>query len=208
MKENNFEKPAAKENLRESRDDYYEKSKGREPRPILIFAASLCQNKEEALDLGAGNLIESKYLLEEGFKHVTAVDRSPKIEVFKDEIKDPGLEVKRESFADFEFSKEKYDLINAQFSLPFYGEKDFPAFMEKIINSLKPGGVFAGHLFGKNDGWNVGGSGMAFHTKEEIEALFQGVEVIRFKEMELDGKESSGKLKHWHIFTFVVRKKA
>ncbi|EKE22269.1 MAG: methyltransferase type 12 [uncultured bacterium] len=193
----------------EIKSSYYER-KDRPARELLVQAVSFCEEKKQALDLGAGDLAESKFLLENGFTHVTAVDKSPQSKKIGEELNISGLDFENESFNNFEFAKNKYNLINAQFSLPFYDGENFSDFMKKIIDSLKPNGIFTGHLFGIKDDHYWGKDSnpkVSYHTKEEVVAMFQDLEKLEFRETEEDGKLRSGEPKHWHVFSFIVKKK-
>ena len=53
---------------------YYKDTEGRPPRKELIEALEFVQNRDSALDLGAGAMQDSVYLLSQGFKEVIAVD--------------------------------------------------------------------------------------------------------------------------------------
>ncbi len=185
---------------------YYNQHLSRPPRPIVVRAVSYCKNKEKALDIGAGTLVESKFLLDSGFSKVVALDSSPEIEDFTKGINDHRLEVKISSFQDLELLPQSYDLITAQYALPFYGPKDFSEFIGKIISSLRDGGVFVGQFFGERDGWNNGKKDMAFQTKEEAQDLLKDLNLVEFVEEEKDGKVASGEGKHWHVFHFIVVK--
>lgn len=183
---------------------YYKKHINREVRSQLIKAVSYCINKNNALDLGSGTLIESKFLIQNGFKHVTAVDSSLETEKFKDGSKNLDLIIK--PFKQYKFSFNTFDLINAQFSLPFYGKENFDYFINKIIYSLKPGGIFTGQFFGIKDSWNTQNSNLVFHTKEEILNLFHELKILELIEEEKDDSSVNNPLKHWHIFNFIVKK--
>ncbi|MEK7148658.1 MAG: class I SAM-dependent methyltransferase [Patescibacteria group bacterium] len=185
---------------------YYERTKDRPPRPLLIEATALVKDKNEALDLGPGALTDVKYLLSVGFNHVTAIDRNP---VSKKDISDfPEEKVSyvTSSFEDFEFPKNKYDLINAQYSLPFSSPETFNKLIEDIIFSLKENGVFTGQFFGKNDEWTANEKSMTFHTRAEAEKLLSGLKIVSFEEVETDKKTAAGKMKHWHVFHFIAVK--
>jgi hypothetical protein len=56
---------------------YSERTKDKPPRELLVQAVTYVQHKGHALDLGPGALNESKYLLEQGFQSVVAVNRDP-----------------------------------------------------------------------------------------------------------------------------------
>ncbi len=182
---------------------YYNQHLSRPPRPLLVKAVSFCKNKDIALDLGAGTLIESKFLLDSGFKKVVALDSSPEIENFAKQLNDERLEVLVNPYQDMVLSPESFDLITASYALPFYGPKGFKEFIEKLISSLKSGGVFTGQLFGNRDGWNINGKNLAFQTIDEAKDLLKDLKVELFKEEEKDGTVASGEAKHWHVFHFV-----
>jgi tellurite methyltransferase len=185
---------------------YYNQHLSRPPRSLLVKALFFCKNKDSAFDVGAGTLIESKFLLDSGFKKVTAVDSSPEIKNFAKQINDSRLEVHVEPYQDMVLFPNSFDLITASYALPFYGQQGFKEFIEKLIFSLKPGGVFTGQFFGNRDGWNTGIKDMAFQTTEEAKNLLNDLKVELFNEEEKDGTIASGEAKHWHVFHFIAVK--
>ena len=48
---------------------------------------------------------------------------------------------------------------------------------------------------------------MTFLTKKQVMELFKDFEIIRFKEIEKDDLTGLGKMKHWHMFDVISRKK-
>lgn len=48
---------------------------------------------------------------------------------------------------------------------------------------------------------------MTFLSKEDVLRLFNDFEIISFKEIEKDMKTGLGKMKHWHIFDVIAKKK-
>ncbi|MEO5635223.1 MAG: class I SAM-dependent methyltransferase [Candidatus Paceibacterota bacterium] len=187
---------------------YYKKHSIRKPRKQLLRALDFCVNKESALDLGSGTLVESKAIIKNGFKKVVAIDNSPDTEIFARNFKSKKLDFHKTSFRKFKFKKETFDLINAQFALPFYGKRNFKSFIKKILTSLKTEGVFVGQFFGVRDEWNISGSILVFNTKKEIREFFSGLELIELIEEEEKKETVSGDTKKWHVFHFIVRKKA
>lgn len=185
---------------------YFNKHKQRKSREQTLRAILLCKVKEVALDLGAGNLIESKALLDAGFKKVVAVDNAPEAKEFVKDINDNRLEFRSTSFQEVDFITNEFDLINAEFALPFFGKEGFEDFFAKIKDSLKVGGVFTGQLFGERDGWNTPDSDLVFHTKNEAMSLLRGLQIIEFVEEEKDSSTVSGVAKHWHIFRFIAKR--
>jgi tellurite methyltransferase len=177
------------------------------PRPFLMKAAALADRKEQALDVGAGALNATKYLLSAGFDHVTALDASPHAQKIAEEFPREQVSFVLSRFEDFEFTENYYDLVNAEFSLPFIDRAHFGPVFAKLLNSLRSGGIFTGQLFGTNDSWNVENSGMTFHTRAEAEALFRDFELVHFEEEDHPGTTKLGEPKHWHIFHIIAFRK-
>lgn len=49
---------------------------------------------------------------------------------------------------------------------------------------------------------------MIFLSKEKVLDLFKdSFEVVQFSEIEKDGKKGLGKMKHWHIYNIIAKKK-
>ena len=186
---------------------YYQKHSNREPREQLLKALSFCVNKENALDLGSGNLIESKAILDNGFKKVIAVDNEPEVKIFVENLNDKRLDFRNDPFQKYIFPEFFFDLINAEFALPFYGKENFLEFFNKINSSLRNKGIFTGQFFGVKDSWNKINSDLIFHTKKQVIDLLSIFEIIEFSEIEKDSLSASGEMKHWHIFNFIVKKK-
>lgn len=186
---------------------FFEKTKGAKPRKYLIDAIQYIENKKIALDLGAGTLPDTRFLLEQGFEKVIAIDKE---EVFKDfakAIDDERLEANISSFEDFDYKEKTYDLINAQYSLPFMKQEYFDDVIFKIKNSLKTNGVFVGTFFGIKDSWNnETGTVENFQTKEELLEMFEDFELLEFLEEEDDKSAVNEKLKHWHTFHITAKK--
>lgn len=185
---------------------YYDKTKSAPPRPLLVKALPFVSEKNSALDLGAGALNDAQYLLSEGFEHVTALDSSPIAQEVADTLPPEHFLYVISTYENFDFKKEAYDLINAQYALPFNPPESFDRVFQDIITSLKPCGVFTGQLFGIRDEWNVPNSNKSFHTKEQVENIFSDLEILGFREEEGEKPTAAGPMKHWHVFHFIARK--
>ncbi len=176
------------------------------PSTLLVSAAELLGHTGGALDLGAGAGADTRYLLDQGFD-VTAVDREQEaLAILKTQLPQEHLHLMDSSFEDLTLT-EMYDLINASFALPFTTNGKFDDVFAHLTDHLKSGGIFTGQLFGVNDQLNVPGTPMTFHTKEQVESLFSGWEIIKFAERERDGTFANGNPKHWHLFHIIARKK-
>ena len=187
-------------------ENYLKITKDKSSSSWLLMAVDLLGRVGEALDLGFGAGRDVKFLLEKGFT-VTAVDKEPKAAEYLKELSQGNLKIVISPFEDFNFEKEKYDLINAQFSLPFTDREKFSEVFTKMKLSLKSGGVFVGQLFGVNDDWNKSKTTRTtFHTKKGAQKLFEDMELVKFVERDYDGTLADGTPKHWHTFHILARK--
>jgi hypothetical protein len=97
------------------------------------------------------------------------------------------------------------ELLNASFTLPFAVHDTFPELWGRIVESIVPGGRFAGQFFGPNDEWAR--TGLLVQTHAEVERLLAPFEVELLDEFEGEGPTAIGKTKHWHVFHVVARRK-
>ena len=186
---------------------YFENTRDKPPRPLLVEALSYVADKGTALDLGASALNDSRYLLDVAFRHVTAVDIEPVAAEIAATFPPERFSYAISSFDDFAFVPKTYDLINAQYALPFASPGSFRRLMDSIRRSLVPGGVLAAQFFGDRDSWNTPGKGMTFVTRVELDRLLESFEVLVMREEEKDdGTAISKTPKHWHVFHVIARK--
>jgi SAM-dependent methyltransferase len=178
---------------------------GQPPWPELVRAADLFEAPGEALDVGAGAGRDTAYLLGRGWR-VTALDSSPSAAEALERLAHPNLRVVVTAAQDFVPSA--YDLVNAQFSLPFIPRDDFAATVVRLRDSVRGAGVIAATFFGKHDEWNVPDNNMTFSTQEEVERMFSGLDLIELTEVEKDGNTADGAPKHWHVFHLTARRPA
>jgi trans-aconitate methyltransferase len=191
--------------------EYYQKIKGRPPRPLLLDALTYFTDESPgtqrtAIDLGCGDRTETAVLLEQGW-NVLAIDGEPaSIQHLLAKVPEAGQARLQTQVAKFEnVSLPSADLIHASYSLPFCTPEHFDAFWLKIMNSIKSGGRFAGQFFGVRDSW-ADSPGMTFHTEEQVRKMLENFEIEYFHEMDEDGSAVSGP-KHWHVFTVIARKR-
>lgn len=172
------------------------------PWPRLVRAAEMFESAGDALDVGAGAGRDTAYLLDHGWR-VTAIDSSPSAIKAVERLARHNLSVVAIRMEDFVPSA--YDLVNAQYSLPFIAPEQFSATVRRLRDSVRPGGVLAATFFGKRDEWNVAGTNLTFSTRSEVEQLFQGWDVIELTEVEEDGRVATGSPKHWHVYHLIAR---
>lgn len=190
----------------QSWSEFFELSKNNAPSSLLETAIRLAPEREHALDLGAGSLKDSKFLLSMGFRHVTAIDKEPTIKKYADKIPATTLKIQIKKLENLRLKTNHYDLINASYSLPFTKPPHLPALVGQIISALKPGGIFCGQFFGPKDSWNIPENPQSFTDRRVVKKLLSALEIIYFREERRDAKTIDGELKHWHLFHVIAKK--
>ncbi|MDG0817194.1 class I SAM-dependent methyltransferase [Bdellovibrio svalbardensis] len=161
-----------------------------------------------ALDLGCGGGRDTRELLKRGWS-VDALDANESALTLVSSLQtnDNRLNLIPQHFEDARFEKEYYDLINASASLPFCSLKELKVLWQKLLSSLKPGGIISCDFFGINDEWNDGTHGsMSFLSKADVEELLENLKTESLAEKEMIGPTALGASKHWHIFTCIARR--
>jgi tellurite methyltransferase len=187
---------------------YYEATAGRPPRRTLLDAVARFARPGLAVDLGSGDGRDAVELLRRGWR-VLAIDAEPaaltRLAARPDLPEGAALETRAARFETADFPP--CDLVNASFALPLCPPALFPALWDRIGARLRPGGRFAGQLYGERDGW-AGRPGMTHLTRGAAEALLAGFTIELFLEEESDAVTPRGVPKHWHIFHVVARREA
>jgi tellurite methyltransferase len=184
---------------------YYEAA-GTDPRPTLRAALERFGDTTGlAVDLGCGAGRDTLALLERGWTvHAIDAEQEAIDRLLASAPQTDGLHTQVASFVDARWPT--CDLLNSSYALPFCDPADFTAVWARIVESIVPGGRFAGQLFGDRDEWR-GEEGMTFHRRSEAEALFADFELEQFDEHDEDGTTAVGAQKHWHLFHVVARKR-
>ena len=184
--------------------NYYNLTRDKEPSKIAKAMLEYVDHKDRVLDMGAGALKDSKFLLEQGFE-VTALDREPAVFDEVARLSNDKIHAIIQSFEDFDFPIAAYDVVYAMSSLPFVRPEEFPHVFHSIKKSLKPGGVFTGVFFGPDDDWSTDAT-MTFHTRQQVAELFDGFEIKKLIERMDHGQTAEGVPKTWHVFLVIAKK--
>ena len=186
---------------------WFESVRGRTPRPD--FLAAIAELREtgnrSAVDLGAGDGTETRWMLERGWR-VLAVDGTPglRTRILDGLAADPG---ERLTALDAEFmdvaALPRASLVYAGLSLPFGTPHEVEHILEQTRSALEPDGLFAGHFFGERDSW-ASKDGVTVHTEDQIRRLLGAFDIVSIGERELDGPSGAGP-KHWHVRFVMAR---
>ncbi len=171
--------------------------------PELVRAAALFERPGDALDVGACAGRDTIHLLSRGW-HVTAVDSSPSAVEALRRIPAESLTVVTATAQDFVPST--YDLVNAQFSLPFIRRSHLDAAVARLRDSVRPGASCARRSSDSaTSGINPEPSSRSAVVRTS-RGSSQGWETIELDEAEEDGKTADGSPKHWHVFHVTARR--
>jgi SAM-dependent methyltransferase len=191
--------------MNESWSRYYENTKALKPSRFLVETFKSFDPKPGlAIDLGCGAGRDTRYLLEKGFE-VKAIDKDAAAKEHLDLLPyQDRLEFICTGFEDFAFGH--YDLVNAHYALPFTKKDSFDSVINKVIDSIKPGGLFVGQLFGVDDEWNTPEAKMTFCERMDVDRLFSNFNVLKIIEVNEGGTMANGNSKHWHVFNIIAQK--
>ena len=188
-------------------EKYYDNTTDAMPNYTVKKFIKLNVEPGNAVELGCGAGRDTVCLIKNNW-NVLAIDREIVEERIAKRLNNEELEKFRFQKQNFEsLELEKNNLIVANYCLPFCNKNNFKELWNKINNSILKDGYFVGNFFGDNDEWKSIKEEMTFLTKEQVIELFKDFEIIEFKEVEKDGTTGLGKMKHWHIFNVIAKKK-
>lgn len=160
------------------------------PIHTLIAALQHVEHFDDVLDMGGGDLHDSFYLKEIGFKNVTAIDaRVPE--------KKEGINFIQTRIEDFNFGS--YDLINAQYVLHALE----PSIFETIKGTLKPGGVLVGNVFRYENEFPLEARK---YSKEALLQCLNSLTILYMAEVDETHEDMSSKMRDWHTYDFIAKK--
>ncbi len=174
------------------------------PNSFVVDAVDgLGGQRGHALDIGAGPLNETRFLLRRGFD-VDAIDTDPLVGEMAASL-GRGLTFMQADIRDVRLAREKYLVAVAIHVLPFLPRAALPGVIAELSASLLPGGLLCFTLFGVKDGWAGLRPQMTFFSREEVIPLFAGLRPVLFEEEEHQGTNARNEPKHWHVFRGVFK---
>lgn len=173
----------------------------------LFERERLAESARVAADLGCGEGRDTLELLARGWT-VHAQDGHPEaIGLLLPRVKPEQRARLTTEVADFTRARwPDCTLLNASFCLPFCPPAEFPGLWSRIVASVRPGGRFAGQLFGDRDTW-ASLPDRTHHRRGRLDALFEQFNLELLQEDEKDDTDCHGNPKHWHVFHIVARKR-
>ena len=145
---------------------YYDEQGERGPHDVLMQVLAMFDDdgrRRLAVDLGCGQGFDSAEMLRRGWE-VVAIDATEEgIRRLRGRVphsEAPRLRTVVSRMEDTDVPTA--DLIYASFSLPFCRPAVFPRLWSDIREAIRPGGRFAGELFGDRDTWAATERDMTF----------------------------------------------
>jgi SAM-dependent methyltransferase len=195
-------------------EEYYAAVEGKPPRDTLKRAIAAFAKEDApiapgiAIDIACGSGRDSVELLRHGWR-VVATDYHPAAKAFVTAAAGSDafrfVQAEMESLPASPQMPRSADLINASFALPFCKPAAFPALWSWIVTTLRPGGRFAGQLFGDRDEWRPVRPESHF-TRDQVVDLLKPFSIEHLDEVEKEGDDATGKPKYHHVFHIVARK--
>lgn len=191
----------------ESFKNFYMQTKNSLPHDNVKELIEFDIKSGKAIDLGCGAGRDTIFLIKNNW-NVTSIDNKNTKSFITENLSKNELKNFKFIKNDFEnIDLEKNNLVVANYSLPFCKKDFFPIFWNRITSSIQKNGYFVGNFFGYKDSWKSIKDEMVFLTKKEVLNLLKDFDIIKFEEVEKDGKTVLGKLKHWHIYDIIAKKR-
>jgi len=181
-----------------SKWDQYDSSVGDDPHPFVVGAVErYATARDTALDLGAGNLRHTTFLLKNGFKKVIAVD-----EEIRGQSNKSSIEIVTMRLQEFVPGQQSCSFVLCWATLFFLAQSEVPAIFDRVYAALKPGGIFVCNVLGEKDDWVVGRvRGRHYATAVELENYNKRwVQLAHPRE---DRHYDKNK-KSWHVWELVL----
>lgn len=188
---------------------FHQATRGRPPRELLTrtlnFFAVEARAAGVAVDLGCGSGPDARELLRRGWE-VHAVDAEASgLELLRQSVPPEAgarLHTHAARFEDFDLPP--CDLVWAGYALPFTSPEGWPSLLERVWAALRPGGRFAGDLFGDRHAW-AQEEGVLTRSVEQARSELSRFQIEAF-DVEDGWRVSGNEITRWHAFGFAVCK--
>ena len=189
---------------------YYRYTLGREPRPLFMrglqaMAASGVA-PGTAVDVGSGDGTETMHLLEAGWR-VIAIDSAPAAaEVLAPRVPEDArdrLAIRTEAADEVELPP--FDLLYSAYVLSYLPPDACARLWAHARDALRPGGFIVVNIFGDHHEWAGKEPDTTFLSRDEVDRLLEGLDVVALDELEEDGNSFIGPT-HWHVWDVIARR--
>lgn len=157
-----------------------------------------------ALDIGAGDLSNARYLLDRGFA-VDVVDRDPAVADLAAAVDHPGLRAYPVDVRGFPIEPGRYHLVVALGVLAFLPTPAISSVLAAVRSGLADDGLLCATVLGHRASWARRGPPANAFTRTECRRLLGDWTPVRFEEIELDGVDAAGADKHGHWYAMLLR---
>ncbi len=187
--------------------EYFESTLSKPLHPLFHVLEPHLPPAGRAIDLGCGVGHAVAWLAEKGWR-VDAVDgHEMALQIVASRLSENAksrVTLRQSMLEDAKIEPGAYDLVVAAYSLFFIESKEkLREVWSMIAAGLKPGGLFLFELLGPRDDW---ANELLTHTREELDKLLSGWEVLHLEEAEQEGHTSQGTDKHWHVYHVIAQK--
>lgn len=158
-----------------------------------------------AVDVGCGSGPDSFEMLQRGWTvHALDADAAA-LQMLEQAVPAEWrarLHLHAQRLEDFDFPA--CDLIWSSWTLPFCPREAWPAFWQRALAALNPGGRIAGDLFGDQHAF-ASEPDVMLVSEGEARAALQSLQLEAF-DIENGYRPSGGQITRWHAFGFAARK--
>ena len=181
---------------------YAQSTHNNAPDDLMLYALNRVRSRRHALDLGAGGMANTRFLLGSGFA-VTAVDSEPSVQEHAKNLSS-ALSVCITPFDRFDFTPGKFNFVLAAYSLPYSPSESFSHMFGRLRKSLAPKGVFCGTFFGPHYQTNSNAPQMTLHSPAQIRAMLGSWNVHLLRE-DMFGSAPFFTRTHHHVIDVVAQ---
>lgn len=183
-------------------------SRDNRPGALLLEAVSAVTSDQapgrSALDVGAGAMAATRYLLDAGWR-VTAVDPDPHAAALAREFDASRFDMRCADIRDVDVPAAGFDLVAAVHVLHLLPRPDIERLVPVLVGALRVGGVLCATFLGPRDTWAATPWRATAVERSDVEAMTAGLTVLRLDERQHDGVNVLGESKHWHVIQCVLR---
>ncbi|MCX6703175.1 MAG: class I SAM-dependent methyltransferase [Candidatus Zambryskibacteria bacterium] len=178
-------------------------------RPNLLVVSILAEyvtTRGVALDLGAGNLRDSKFLKKVGFNRVVAVDYSHESVPFLTE----GIELEISPIQVYKPEASTFDFVVSCNTLFFLNHEEISHLFKNIFVGLRAGGVFTCNVLGPEDDWIVKeGRQVGSFTRTSLRLQCKDFKILGMREFKhRAAPPGTQNIKFWYQWSIALQKPA